>query len=272
MSQTARRLRSHITEHVELTPIARRLTIHEPAIAGSATPGQFVHVLCSSGRSLDPLLRRPFSVHDVDPAAGSVSILYEIVGRGTALLAEKRPGETLDLLGPLGEGFSLPTSSGRPILLIAGGIAVAPLHYLARRLAETMGVQRTTILIGARSECLLICVEQFREFGDVRIATDDGTAGHRGFVTGLLSECIEEMDEENLPLVFACGPMAMLRAVSRITNAHDLKTQVSTEALMACGVGACMSCAIKVRDGDGVKYVRCCKEGPMFYADEVVWE
>jgi len=271
MCTPALNVKSPIIEHEEIAGHARRLVLAAPEIAGFAEPGQFVHVLC--GDSYDPLLRRPFSVHDVDRQSGRVRLLYEIRGRGTALLAEKRSGETLDVVGPLGKGFELPKSPGRPLVLIGGGIAVAPLYFLARRIAETIGCECAAFLIGARTESMLLYVEEFARLGsDVRTATDDGSAGYRGFVTGLLEQYIHAMDRANPPLVYACGPMQMLKAVARITKEHGLKCQVSTEAKMACGVGACMSCVIKVRDGDSWKYVRCCKEGPVFDADDIIWE
>ena len=189
------------------------------------------------------------------------------------MLAERCPGQTLDLLGPLGNGFVLPESSHQPLLLVAGGIAVAPLYFLARRIADTVGCERTTFLIGARTTTMLLCLDEFARLGsDLRVATDDGTRGYHGFVPGLMQEYLEAVDKANPPLVYACGPMPMLKAVSEIAKAHSLKCQVSLEAKMACGVGACMSCVVRVRSGESSKYVCSCKDGPVFDADEVIWE
>ena len=254
-------IKSHIIEHEEVAPHTRLLVLGAPKLAQSAQPGQFVHVLC--GSSYDPLLRRPLGVHAADPKTGHVSLLYEIVGRGTSLLAEKCKGEILDVLGPLGNGFALPKSKERPVLLIAGGIGIAPIYFLAQR------IKNAAIIIGARTKDMLLYTDQF---ADVRTATDDGSAGYHGFVTGPLQEYIKGMDKSNPPLVYACGPMPMLKAVAGITKAHGLKCQISTEAKMACGVGACMSCVIKVKSGDSYEYVRACKEGPVFDAYEVIWE
>jgi len=260
-----------IIEHAEVAAHVREIVLYAPELTEGVYPGQFVHVLCGSPAALDPLLRRPFSIHDADPSSGRVSLLYEIRGRGTAALAEKLPGETLDVLGPLGQGFTLPESATQPLILAAGGIAVAPIYFLGRRIAETVGCRRTTFIVGARTECLLGCLDKFSQLGrDVRVATDDGSAGYHGLASGLLEQCIEETGAAG-PLVYACGPMPMLKAVAEIAKAHGLKCQVSTEAKMACGIGACMSCAIKVRSGDSSQYVRCCKEGPVFDADEVIW-
>jgi len=260
-----------IIEHVKVGPRSWRLELDAPEPARDSVPGQFVHVLC--GSSYDPLLRRPFSIHDADAESGRIRLLYEVRGRGTALLAERCPGETLDVLGPLGQGFRLPETSDARLLLVAGGIAVAPLYFLARRIADTVGCARTTFLIAARTKSMLLCVEEFSSLGgDVRLATDDGSAGYSGFVTRLMSEYLEGLTGGEKLIVFACGPMPMLEGVAGITKARGLKCQISTEAKMACGVGACMSCAIKVRAGDSFEYVRACREGPVFDADEVIWE
>jgi len=263
-----------IIEHAEVAAHVRELVLYAPELAESSSPGQFVHVLCGSPAALDPLLRRPFSIHDADPTSGRVSLLYEIRGRGTAALAERLPGEILDVLGPLGQGFTLPESSTQPLILAAGGIAVAPLYFLGRRIGETVGCRRATFIVGARTQSLLVCLDKFSQLGrDVRVATDDGSAGYHGLVSGLLEQFAAANEEMGAagPLVYACGPMPMLEAVAEITKAHGLKCQVSTEAKMACGIGACMSCAIEVRSGNSAKYVRCCKEGPVFDADEVIW-
>jgi dihydroorotate dehydrogenase electron transfer subunit len=239
-----------------------------PELAEVCVPGQFLHVLCHPGN--DPLLRRPFSIHDADPKLGLVSLLYQVVGRGTRLMAERVPGETLDVLGPLGRGFALPETAGQPILLVGGGMAVAPLYFLARRISDTIGCVKTAFFLGARTEDMLLCLDELALLRLViQTATEDASHGHPGLVTGLLENYLGEGDK---PLVYACGPWPMLKEIARITKAHGLNCQVSTEAKMACGVGACMSCVIKVRDGDSSKYVRSCKEGPVFDADEVIWD
>jgi len=269
-------LRPRIVEHVEIGPRMWRLVFESPELARNAVPGQFVHVLC--GTSNDPLLRRPFSIHDADPDSGQVALLYEIRGRGTALLAEKSPGETLDVLGPLGNGFSLPDTGDRPVWLVGGGMGAAPLYFLARRIADTAGSECMTFNMGARTADMHICLDGFRCFcpGDPEsrywISTDDGSLGDRCFATDLLTRRIENMDTGSAPVIYACGPDAMLRVVARIANEHSLECQVSLEAKMACGVGACMGCVVKIRDGGGYEYVRVCREGPVFDAREVIWE
>jgi dihydroorotate dehydrogenase electron transfer subunit len=247
----------------------RKIVLRAPELAGLCAPGQFVHVLC--GTSHDPLLRRPISVHDADVKEGTLSLLYEVKGRGTALLAAKRPGEHVDVLGPLGRGFELPSTCGRPILLLGGGLGSAPLYFMARRISETVGCETSTFMLGAQNYATMTCRAEFGALGDTLLATDDGSLGCRGFVTELLSDYLAASDSENPPLIYACGPTPMLRAVAIIANKYNLSCQVSLEAKMACGVGACMSCVIRVKDGDGEKYVRCCKGGPVFDAREVIW-
>ena len=219
VSPAGRHLRLPIVDHVEVGPALWRLTLDAPDLARASAPGQFVHVLCAGQSGYDPLLRRPLSIHDADPNTGRVSLLYEVRGRGTALLAEKSPGETLDLLGPLGQGFTLPESADARLLLVAGGIAVAPLYFLARRIADSVGCRRATFLIGARTKSMLLCVDEFSQLGaEVRVSTDDGSAGYHGFVTGLLSEHVGTADDADAPLVYACGPMPMLKACLLYTS------------------------------------------------------
>jgi len=269
------RLRSEIAEHSEVGPRLWRLVFGSPELAASAIPGQFVHVLC--GTSHDPLLRRPFSIHDADPDSGQAALLYEVRGRGTALLAEKRPGEMLDILGPLGNGFRLPVSGDQPVVLAGGGVGIAPLRFLARKIADAVGGECITFNFGARTSEMHVCLDDFRCLcpmdleSRLWIATDDGSLGDQGLVTDLLVRRVQELGDSEQPLIYACGPTPMLREVARIAGEHHLQCQVSLEAKMACGVGACMGCVVKARDGDGFKYVRVCKEGPVFDAHEVIW-
>lgn len=262
-------VKAPIEVHRDVTGVYRQIIFESPEIASRAEPGQFMHVLC--GDSYDPLLRRPFSIHNADPETGKVSMLYEIRGRGTALLAEKKVGEELDILGVFGNGFGMPENPDKPIILVAGGIGVPPICFLARRLAKH--VNSCTSLIGAASEDRLLCTGELEECGhSLKVCTDDGSAGKKGFVTVLLQDALDAINEE--AYVFACGPIPMLAAVAKISTDCGAKCRVSMEAKMACGVGACMSCVIKVKsdDKDGFKYVRVCKEGPVFDANEVIWK
>ncbi|MHB1459235.1 MAG: dihydroorotate dehydrogenase electron transfer subunit [Armatimonadota bacterium] len=264
-----------VIENKEMAPGCRYLLVYAPEIARAAKPGLFVHVLC--GTSYDPLLRRPLGIHEADPETGRFAMLYEVRGKGTSLLAERCVGDRIDILGPLGNGFTLPESDGLDLLLVAGGIGVAPLYYLAKELHRRGGYRKLSVILGARNCDMILRVDDFRLLtDDLRIATDDGSMGCCGFVTTPLDQYMADAGTGVRPLVFACGPMSMLRAIASTTRHYNLNCQVSTEAKMACGVGACMSCVIKLRTdlviADGsFRYVRSCKEGPVFNADEVIW-
>ncbi len=204
-----------------------------------------------------------------------MAVLYEIRGRGTALLAEKKPGDLVDVIGPLGTGFTLPDSPTQQIVLVGGGIGAPPLSFLASTIAKSFGCERLTTMIGAQTAEKHICADEFRglsvDDNACLLATDDGSCGHSGLVTDILRE---RLKSESLisPMIYACGPTPMLKAVALIAKEYHLKCQVSLEAKMACGVGACMGCVIKVHNGGGCKYVRVCHEGPVFDAEEVVWD
>lgn len=275
MSSNTKQINAKITEHV-VSGTSCRLVMHAPELAVIANPGQFMHVLC--GSSYDPLLRRPLSIYYAEPETGKLAVLYEIRGRGTALLAEKKPGDTVDIIGPLGNGFKLPDTADYRAILVGGGIGSPPLYFLAVRMGAPAALEQMEFHIGARTYGKHVCLDDFRRLCDghvsserLCVATDDGSYGHHGFVTDTLRNCLS-LRSEPMPLIYACGPIPMLKAVAGIAKDHGAKCQVSLEAKMACGVGACMGCVIKVRDGDGSKYVRVCHEGPVFDAAEVIWD
>lgn len=276
MSSSTKQVTARVLEHTRLSDSAFTLVLDAPEIAVLANPGQFVHVLC--GGSYDPLLRRPLSIYRAEPDSGKLAMLYEVRGRGTALLAEKKPGDFVDVLGPLGNGFVLPKSSDQSILLVGGGIGAPPLYFLAQRIAERVGRSCMTFHMGAQTQDKHVCMDDFHSLCEGSrvqnkyfIATDDGSCGHHGFVTHSMKTHLAEV-AWMAPMVYACGPIPMLRAVAGIAKEYGAQCQVSLEAKMACGVGACMGCVIRVRDGDGSKYVRVCHEGPVFDAEEVIWE
>lgn len=239
------------------------LKLHAPDIAYSAQPGQFLHVRCSD--TFDPLLRRPISIHSVDRGKGTVSLLYRVAGRGTARLFDF---EMLDIMGPLGKGFALPPSDSG-VLVIGGGIGIAPLFFLLEELSK----KGTTVdvFLGASSAEHLLMVKDIKELGHrLQVATDDGSAGYHGPVTGLCPpDLVCRMDE-----VFACGPKPMLRALATILEDNNVPGQFSLEERMGCGVGACLACACKTRKSkqEEFSYSHVCVDGPVFYASEVVWE
>ena len=245
-----------------------------PEIAAAVRPGHFVMIATTD--ALDPLLRRPMAVYrllrDESGAPRGFTILIEVVGRGTSLLEVKKPGDELQILGPLGVPFDLPSAGEQAgeQLLVMGGVGSAPFPLVAEHLLEAGHDVRA--FVGSRTATALLCVDDFVDMGvPVAVSTDDGSEGHHGFVVGPLEEYLDAHAGGDMHL-YACGPTPMMKAVHEIARARDLQLQVSFEAPMACGIGVCLSCVIRVHDDDGWRYVRCCREGPVFDSRSLLWE
>lgn len=256
-----------ILRHEPLGPGLYQLTLHASDIAGSASPGQFVNLRVSE--RVVPLLRRPFSLAEFDPDRGTVTIIYQVVGEGTALLAECRPGQVLSLLGPLGRGF--PTGGTAPLILLGGGVGTAPLIGVAQ--AARRAGRSVSALIGARTVDLLIGEEAMIKAGVmVQVCTDDGTRGVKGFPTDLLEDEIRSRTAGTTygrPEVFACGPVPMLKVVQDIARRTGTPAYVSLETIMACGVGACLGCSCRLKSGCREIFGKVCTDGPVFDVREV---
>jgi dihydroorotate dehydrogenase electron transfer subunit len=256
-----------ITGRRQLTGQTAVFRLDAPRLAAEARPGQFVHVQVPSGPGADPFLRRPFSLAGIWPDSGQVELVIEAVRRGTAALLRSQEGDEWDVLGPLGRAFPLP--QGGKSLLVGGGTGSAPLLALASAMAagQTACVAQTRFLMlcGARTASELWALKLAAERGlSVLYSTDDGTAGHPGLVTDLLAA---ELHSGQIAAVYACGPLAMLQAIGRITAAYSVPYYLSLEQRLACGVGACRGCSWPRADGSG--YVRICRDGPVFRAEEV---
>lgn len=245
-----------------------KLVLEAPAVASIAKPGQFVMVQVSH-LPQGPLLRRPMSVHSVKK--GKVEILYEVLGEGTQALSRKKSGGYLDVIGPLGNGFEI-SSCGKNAALVAGGMGVAPLLFLA----ESMRKRKKTVLIGAKNKNGVLCEKEFKELGcEVKIATEDGSRGFQGLVTGLLERTAASA-ASGITSIYACGPAPMLQGVSSRASQYGISAWGSFEAHMACGIGACMGCVIKLQNGkckaqNEFVYKRVCKDGPVFALNQVIW-
>ncbi len=259
-------LSAKILEKEEVATDHYRLALDAPLISKEAHPGQFVHVRITS--QYMPLLRRPFSIHRMNPSG--IEILFRVVGTGTMLLAEKRVGDELDIIGPLGHGFRVKEDTFTAIL-VAGGVGVAPLFALAERLRQFTEVK---MLIGSKTRAGILCLERLEALGiDVQVATDDGSLGTRRVVTDLLEDFLVTAASPKLP-IYGCGPMPMLRVLSEIAQLYSSPCQISLEADMACGVGACLGCVVKMVDRHSpshFEYKRVCVDGPVFDAREVLW-
>lgn len=242
------------------------LRLAAPAeVTGDCTPGQFVQVRVDGAK--DTFLRRPISIHHVDEERGEVWLLVQMVGEGTRQLGQLGEGDTLNLVMPLGKGFSQvdrlrEAAAGREVrpLLVGGGVGVAPLYYYGAWL-KRRGIE-PTFLLGARSKGLLLQLEAFEGLGRVCVTTEDGSCGERGFVTQH-----SVLTGERFTSIHVCGPAPMMKAVARYARAEGIACEVSLENMMACGLGACLCCVEKTVRGN----VCVCSEGPVFDINELTW-
>ena len=238
----------------------------------SAGPGQFY--MLKVGLSTDPLLRRPLSLHR-KLSDDSVRFLYRQAGRGTALLSRLIPGDEVDVLGPLGNGFPIPAGI-KHALIVGGGIGIAPLMALADYVSGERKDITAVAFIGGRSREYVLGAEEFREKGiETFMATEDGSLGTMGLITHILDEYINEHKHKGTGgwAIYSCGPHPMLISVAALAKKHGIKNYTSMESNMACGIGACMGCVISVLDrehGSSI-YKKVCDDGPVFDAEDVVW-
>ncbi len=239
-----------------------RMALRSRRLVKEALPGQFVHIRVGSG--YEPLLRRPISIHSLDDKE-TFSILYEVVGSGTEELARKKAANTIDVIGPAGNGFEFYEGKKR-LILVGGGIGVAPLLFAAQEgLRRRMDI---TMLIGAKDRDRLLCVADFKTLGcAVETSTDDGSAGRQGYVTDLLEEAMVG-GGAGPASIFACGPKPMMRRAAVTAGLYEVPCQVSLEESMACGIGMCLGCAVMTIEG----YKRVCADGPVFAAREIAWD
>lgn len=284
-------LHAKILSNTRLSKDRLALTLEVPTSFKDVQPGQFLHIRLSDAG--EPLLRRPLSVHKINPIAKGSShakryaldLLYAVKGKGTALLAKKQSGEALDIIGPLGKGFTYAAAPKQPTLhiLIAGGMGVAPLALLAdkiicqKRHNQSDAPSSIIVLLGAATHKHIFCEHYFEEKGcTVFVATEDGSRGLKGTVTDLFSKKAF-VEAERLKatkaahssvFAYACGPRPMLQKLVKECMMHKMPLQVSLEEFMGCGIGACLGCAILTKSG----YQRVCSDGPVFDASVIVWK
>ena len=247
---------AEVLQTEQLNPTVWLMEVQAPEIAGSAKPGQFVTV--HAGRSTDPMLRRPFGVAEVNREKGSVTLMYRVIGEATKAMAALKAGDSISVLGPLGRGFN--TGAKHP-LIVGGGLGLAPLLFLAE---DGFGDGRADLLIGGRNA---VETEYWQRIyagkaGKIFVTTDDGSLGTKGTVMAEL----EKLLQQDYDCVYVCGPVPMMRAVAEAVLAAGKACQVSLERYMACGLGACLSCACENARGQRVKV---CQNGPVFAAEEV---
>ncbi|MDP3789892.1 MAG: dihydroorotate dehydrogenase electron transfer subunit [Candidatus Omnitrophota bacterium] len=310
-----KQLQCRIVENKKIAADFYKMRIESPHLAKNSKPGQFVEIRCSE--KTDPLLRRPLGCHRI--LRDGIEMLYEVVGKGTELLSHKKMGESLDVIGPLGNGFTLNTKR-YPLntILVAGGIGVAPLLALVESLAYSIerlpaasqlirrqaGIayskkRKIDVFIGAKTKSHILCDNDFKKLGcEIHISTEDGSMGKKGVITKLLVDFLNasatkiggsayggkrytlppktDPSQAESAIIYACGPNAMLKEIAYIAKAKRMACQVSLEEHMACGVGACLGCPVKVKSpytmrGTQYEYKMVCKDGPVFNAEEIAW-
>jgi dihydroorotate dehydrogenase electron transfer subunit len=222
-------------------------------------PGQFVEIRVDGSPST--FLRRPISINFVDRDQNELWLLVAAVGDGTRRLAQLQPGDTLNCLLPLGNGFTMPVSKDEKILLVGGGVGVAPLLYMGAEMAR-QGI-KPTFLLGARTSADLLMLDEYERYGRVYVTTDDGSQGEKGFVTNH-----SLLQKEQFSRIATCGPTPMMKAVAAYARKAEVECEVSLENLMACGLGACLCCVEKTTEGN----LCVCKEGPVFNINRLLWQ
>ena len=241
-----------VISNTRITPDYYLMWLESPGIAAEARPGQFVMVRCGQ----DTLLRRPLSIHQRD--GSRIALLFQVVGKGTDWLSHRQAGDKIDLFGSLGNGFSIqPTVKN--LLLVAGGIGIAPLCFLAQQATG----HRVTLLLGASTAARLYPSHLLPPEASVVTATEDGTAGRKGMVSRLLPDSAGQVDQ-----IFACGPPGMYQTMAGMPELKDKPVQISLEIMMGCGVGVCYGCTVMTKRG--LKQV--CQDGPVFDLDDILWE
>ena len=265
MDKRAKQLQAKVKGIQKIKKDVFLLKFSSAYLARNSRPGNFLHLKIPT-----TILRRPFSIHKVDK--NTVYLLFRIRGRGTKALSRYKKGDTLDIIGPLGRGFAYErraTNDERRIL-VAGGIGVAPLVFLAEKLREIRNPKpetRNPVLLGSKNRDEILCASEFKKLGyKVHIATDNGSQGYKGTVTALLKKLLKTYDLKLKTTIYACGPQEMFSEIHKaVKKKPHIVVQVSFEQFMGCGLGVCCGCVIETKKG----YKKVCKDGPVFDLKEV---
>ncbi|HZJ82652.1 MAG TPA: dihydroorotate dehydrogenase electron transfer subunit [Clostridia bacterium] len=250
-----------VLQNYQIADNLYKMSIEAPEIVKKAKPGQFLHIKVPGDLSL--LLRRPISINGVNRKTGQLDLVYQNVGKGTEVLSQTSTGIELDILGPLGRGFSIPEGS-KDIYIVGGGCGVAPVRFAA----QEWSYLNTTSFLGFRSKSCIYQIEDFEEFSSrVFISTDDGSVSHKGSIVTPLAHNLEKGKPD---LVLACGPFPMLRAIQKLVKLHGVPCQMSLEERMGCGIGGCLVCSCAVKRRDDWDYKKVCQDGPVFWSEEVI--
>lgn len=260
----ARVLKERIESVKRLSHSVFKMTIKSEYISSSARPGQFVNIKC--GDDIGSFLRRPISICNVNRESGTFDIAFQVRGKGTRALSGYTQGSVIDLTGPLGNSFTVPQKLSK-IAVVGGGIGIFPLLFLLTEIDDAV----KHAYLGFRDLQSIVMDEEFTKASDKLLtSTDDGSSGYKGSVTGLFEEEMEGRD--NPDIIYACGPVPMLKKIVFLARKKGIPCQVSMEQRMGCGIGACLVCVCGTKLGDGMKYSRVCKDGPVFWGEDVLFE
>lgn len=238
-----------------------KFSVKAPEIANSAKAGQFLEIKVSDIG--ETFLRRPISIYNIEKEEGIVEFIFQVKGKGTEILSDKNVGDKIDIMGPLGFG-SFKIADYKNVAIIGGGIGTYPLYELAK---ELKGKAKTTMYMGFRNKDLVTLEREFEEVADrLVLTTDDGSYKEKGYAINILKE---DCKKEKPDMIYACGPLPMLKAVREFVIEENIPCQISLEERMGCGIGACLGCAVKVISGQEPRYGHVCKEGPVFEAKDV---
>lgn len=245
-----------------------KMTLFSPYIVKNAIPGQFVNIKCSENNNFDPLLRRPFSIHDVEPDFKVFSILYLLKGKGTYYLSELNSGDMVNFTGPLGKGIKTEEDENNDFLLIGGGIGVAPLYFLAKILSAQN--KNVFFAAGFKYNNFLLIEKMFQRLKiNYEIYSENGMHGTKGLITDFI---MEKADDFKKYSIYCCGPVEMYRTLQNIFSLKDIKAKALFEEIMACGIGVCKGCVMKFKNNNGYVYKTVCKDGPLFDLMEAVFD
>lgn len=237
-----------------------KFSLETPEIASIARPGQFIEIKVSD-KNMDPFLRRPISIHNVDKENGILEIIFRVQGNGTDILSKKQEGELIDIIGPLGYG-TFKYEGYKNIAILGGGIGSFPLYELAKNARQNANVYT---YLGFRDKEAVVLEKEFRNVSnELVITTSDGSYGIHGFATNNLEE---DLDKKNIDCIFACGPFPMLKSIQTLAKEKNVPCQISLEERMGCGFGVCVGCAVKKAGSS--EHIHVCKQGPVFGAQEV---
>jgi len=269
---TSLQIKTEVVRKEKLSRGIFRLTVAAPGIAAHAAPGQFMMIRATD--KLEPLLRRPFSIHQVT-SSGLVQILFKVVGNGSQFLAGREKGDVLDIIGPLGHGFDLPANAGENVCIVGGGLGCAPLYFLTKTLLRSRPDASLQVYLGAITADELVNIKvDFENLGvNVLVATDDGSLGYHGYVTDLVTEKLRHQTSWQF---YSCGPRLMMKKVAEFCASGGWPCQVSLETMMACGISACLGCTVFSSPAKAMssqrQFLHVCKDGPVFDSEDVAWD